>query len=873
MRRILGLLCGSVMGLAAAAPAEDLAPFAPPWDDASPGATNLSETLPRPAGRLGHVRVQDGHLFAGNERIRLFGVNLTAGACFPDHATAEKVAARMAKFGINAVRFHFLDSTWGTPHLIAYESGSWTNWNAEMLERLDFFLAKLREQGIYADLNLLVGRRFGVNDGVDPAVNKLDWKAAHAVGFFHKPHLEAQKAYARQLLTHRNPHTKLTYAEDPAVALVEINNENGLIHTWFGGDFDQLPEPFARDLQAQWNAWLGAKYPTTEALAKAWGCRNEPLGAEVLANAGFAEGVQGWNVEQHEGAAVDARVENGTAILRVTKAGSAGWHVQFNQPKLKLAKGGIYTASFRAGADKARKISVSAMQAHDPWQNLGFQTTLELDKPMREFSFTFIAGDGDENARFGFTDINQEGAEFRFAGVSLKPGGRVGLLADEALEQKTIRAPKAAESRSLPFEGRQDWIRFLWETERRHWVEMRRFIREELGVKTPVVGTIVATSTPQLMADLDAVDTHAYWEHPHFPGKPWDRNNWFVKNISMVDHLEGATVTRLALQRVLGKPHLVTEYNHPAPNTHAGEGPLFIAAFGGLQDWDAVFLYTYSHDDTRTKAGCIPDFFDIGQHPTIMANVPVASLLFRRGDVAPARQLLAVPLPNAREIELIARKGRAWSALPTDQLGLDPRNAVLHRVALDVTAKQAVAPQDEAAGKKELTSDTGEVTWRVPEKDRGVFELRTPRTKAVIGHVDGQTIDLGHGVQVTVRKTKNNWCTVALTVLEGESFERGPARVLLAATGYTENTGMGWKDESKSTVGTNWGKPPSLVEPVAATIRLAAQAAAPPAVYALNDRGQRGAALTVTAKEGGVEVEIGPASGTLWYEIVFPPAK
>ena len=140
-------------------------------------------------------------------------------------------------------------------------------------------------------------------------------------------------------------------------------------------------------------------------------------------------------------------------------------------------------------------------------------------------------------------------------------------------------------------------------------------------------------------------------------------------------------------------------------------------------------------------------------------------------------------------------------------------------------------------------------------------------------HLDAIAVDLGHGVRVSVKQTKTGWCTVALTVLEGESFERGPARVLLAATGYTENTGMGWKDESKSTVGTNWGKPPSLVEPVAATIRLAAQAAAPPAVYALNDRGQRGAALTVTAKEGGVEVEIGPASGTLWYEIVFPPAK
>ena len=197
--------------------------------------------------------------------------------------------------------------------------------------------------------------------------------------------------------------------------------------------------------------------------------------------------------------------------------------------------------------------------------------------------------------------------------------------------------PKFAESRALPAGGRRDWIRFLWETERKHWTGIERFLKEELGVKVPVVGTIVATSTPNLMSDMDVVDSHAYWQHPQFPGKAWDMDNWLVKNISMVDYPDDATVTRLAFQRVAGKPHMVSEYNHPAPNTHAGEGPLFVAAFGALQDWDAIFLYTYSHEEKETKAGCIPSFFSIAQHPTIMANVPVASLLFRRGDLRPRK--------------------------------------------------------------------------------------------------------------------------------------------------------------------------------------------------------------------------------------------
>ena len=198
---------------------------------------------------------------------------------------------------------------------------------------------------------------------------------------------------------------------------------------------------------------------------------------------------------------------------------------------------------------------------------------------------------------------------------------------------------------------------------------MRRFLKEELGVKVPIVGTIVATSTPNLMADLDVVDSHAYWQHPQFPGKPWDMDNWFVKNISMVDYPDSNAVTPLAFQRVAGKPHMVSEYNHPAPNTHAGEGPLFIAAFAALQDWDAIFLYTYSHEDKETKAGCIPGFFSIGQHPTIMANLPVASLLFRRGDLVPAKQLLRVPLPPDKEIDLIARRGTLGACSRSENSG------------------------------------------------------------------------------------------------------------------------------------------------------------------------------------------------------------
>ncbi len=864
MRRCLWLL---LLLCAGAPPADDPAPFAPPWDDASPGPVHQGAGLHRPAGSLGPVRVKDGRLEAGGRRIRFFGANFTAGACFPDHDAAGKIAARLAKFGFNAVRLHFLEATWGEPRLVDYASGDWTRWNAGTLDRLDYFVSKLREQGIYINMNLLVGRRFGEGDGVDKAVQRLGWKEAHAVGFFHAPHREAQKDYARRLLGHRNPYTKLTYAEDPAVAFVEINNENGLIHTWMGGGFEGLPEPFAEDLRRQWNAWLAARHPDSAALAKAWGARNDPPGAELLVNADLADGLRPWTLEQHAGAKASVRAEDGAAVLRVEKSGSEAWHVQFNQPGLKVARGAVYTAAFRASADRPRKVSVALAQAHAPWAALGLQAELALDREPRTHRFTFVAPDDDAAVRFGFSGLSQEGAEFRFGALSLKPGGRVGLAEGEALEQRNVGLPSAARGRRLPEPARLEWIRFLWETERACWRDLHRFLRDELRVQGLVAGTIVATSTPTLMADLDVVDTHAYWEHPRFPGRDWDMDNWIVRNRSMADFPAEATITRLALQRVAGKPHMVSEYNHPAPNPHAGEGPLFLAAAAGWQDWDALFLYTYAHDERGIKAGRIPGFFDVGQHPTIMANALVASLMFRRGDLAPAGRRLSIPLSPERELGLVAGRGAAWNVLPVANLGVDPAAALLARTELDLAAPpDAPTPAAPAA-----EASPGPFSWRKEGPKTGLFEVRTPQTKLLVGHVDGRTIDLGHGVQVTVGTTSNGWCTLALTLLEGDSFEAGRGRALIVATGHAENTGMGWKDAEKSTVGRDWGKAPSRVELVPATIQLPRRAGAPPPlVHVLDERGQRAGSVPVEESGGAAaRFRIGAPHATLWYEVEF----
>jgi len=189
--------------------ATSLFPFILPWDDASPSVTNISHWLHKPAGKFGHIRVgADGHLYAGKQRIRFLGVNLCFGACFPRKEDSEKIAARMAKFGINIVRFHHMDNQTFPNGIRARNVPHTRDLDPEALDRLDYLIAQLKRNGIYVNLNLLVSRPFNAADGLPKEIEQLGWKERHIVGFFYEPCLELQKEYARKLLTHRNPYTR-----------------------------------------------------------------------------------------------------------------------------------------------------------------------------------------------------------------------------------------------------------------------------------------------------------------------------------------------------------------------------------------------------------------------------------------------------------------------------------------------------------------------------------------------------------------------------------------------------------------------------------------------------------------------------------------
>ncbi|MHB8888041.1 MAG: hypothetical protein ACYC46_04425 [Acidobacteriaceae bacterium] len=225
---------------------------------------DVSFLLDAPAGKHGFIQVKDGHLATGDgQRIRFWGVNITdwskGSRQIPPKEDAPFWAATLARFGVNCVRFQFLDLE--VPRgLIDSHYPDTRHLDAEQLDREDFFIAQLEKRGIYIDFNLLVGRPFKAADGVHDA--SLLRQGAKGTSLFDTRLIELQKEYAQQLLSHQNPYTRLKYTDDPAVAIVEINNENALNIGY------RAPSPFyQKELTEMYNQWL-AKHRTPEQIAQ-----------------------------------------------------------------------------------------------------------------------------------------------------------------------------------------------------------------------------------------------------------------------------------------------------------------------------------------------------------------------------------------------------------------------------------------------------------------------------------------------------------------------------------------------------------------------------------------------------------------------------
>jgi hypothetical protein len=841
-------------------------PFAVAWDDASPSVIDSSHLIPAPLTG-GPLRAVGGHLVdSDGKRVRLLGVNIVAGGCFPAAADAPIIARRLRRLGVSCVRLHHMDSAWAKPNLFSATGGVAERPSPESLAKLDGLIAALAEQGIRVDLNLHVGRVYGPELGY-PKLPAGSGAATHgkAVGFFESRAAELQRQFARDLLDHVNPQRGMRLADDPVLAMVELVNEDTLV----GANhlIDDLPEPWLGQLTARWNAFLATRYRTTEAALAAWNNGVKPNGPDLVGDGTFATGIGAWSVEQHQGATIDYGVEDPAGatdrpagrMLRLspTKLDGTNWHLQAHRPGLTLVPGETYTLAFAARSAAPRKLSVSTKLDHAPWTDLGLNTNVKLDSAWRRFALSFVASaTAGAGSRISFI-LGDSSTEVCLADLTLKSGGGgVALTPEQRIESATV---PLLEVDATP--AGRDFAGFLIATEDEFCQSLRRFVHEDLKCQAPVLASQASyggIAGLRRETRLDMVDMHAYWQHPSFPRHGWDPNDFRIENTPMALAADGGALMRVGQYRAAGMPFTVTEYDHPAPSEYAAETVPLAYAVAARQDWDGVFLFDYlATSEPAMRESRLASFFSCSQHPAKLAFLPLAAEMFLAGGMPAATGKASLTIPAAQVEALTGQRvGNGFWRL--GGAGAEQINLLTQR--MEVSFGDVATPQLAL----QPATDAPAMTWSDGAQARVL--LHAPRIAGAIGLIRGQTIDAG-ALRITAEANPRNFAAVAIASRDGQPLTSS-TRMLLAAVDKAENSDLQWAADRHSAKKA-WS---GTVQVTGVSAALELQTTLPAAtVWALDGRGVRTTQVASTISDGKLRFRISPDYKTVWYEVSAAP--
>lgn len=233
------LIAGASLGNAPLPPGRDYPPLVMEADEhwkpmkfqreIVPGsALDFSCLLDAPAGKYGRVIAVGDHLEFENRPgvpVRFYGTNFCFGTSFPEKPVARLVAERIAAYGYNVVRIHHHDTVMGEGMPRS------TQWNESRMDRLDYFVACLKERGVYvisdlfASRNVRTGEIPGISQPIDP------WNGAFkALTLLHPGARENFLEFAQKWFERRNTYTNLKWKDEPALIGVTLINEGNIDH-------------------------------------------------------------------------------------------------------------------------------------------------------------------------------------------------------------------------------------------------------------------------------------------------------------------------------------------------------------------------------------------------------------------------------------------------------------------------------------------------------------------------------------------------------------------------------------------------------------------------------------------------------------------
>jgi len=242
---------------------------------------DVSHLIESPAGGKGFLRRDGSRLrFERSDRpVKFWAINTGPGDKTPEEMV--QAAKWFRKHGINLVRQHTMINAVG----LLDDNG---NFDPDRLDQYDRWFAALKQQGIYTTWSVIYphhGPFLQKQDGYDPEYfAELDRGDEHhdgnreaiVVNDFINLDRRLQAIafrYFDKLLNHTNRYTGLKYKDDPALAILEFQNEsNVFFHTLNVLRGDKYPL-FAKAVRRMFFQFVKDKYGDQAAVARAWSNR------------------------------------------------------------------------------------------------------------------------------------------------------------------------------------------------------------------------------------------------------------------------------------------------------------------------------------------------------------------------------------------------------------------------------------------------------------------------------------------------------------------------------------------------------------------------------------------------------------------------
>lgn len=721
------------------------------------------------------------------------------------------------------------------------------------------------------------GRVFKTGDGIPVPITNDQSKY---VSLFDPVLIGLQKELARNLATHVNPYTGLAYKDDPAVATWELTNENQLFQGWLSWgssawDSASATNPagiagfYSRELDTLWSGWLAARYRTDSAVAAKWS-GSSAAATNFVANPSFETGTGGWSwwADADKGATFTVKRTAAAALsgkyalqVAVESQGVDAYDASVNYTGMSVVKGRSYRLRFAIKGSEPSSV-VAEFLKESVWTWYGSRTC--ATDTTWSYCETFFTAPSDiaDSLRFNIS-FGLSSGTFWVDSVEMAEYGGDGLRAGESISTNSVKRSSRSTVGSLSDERARDEARFYADLEGRYLDGLRGYLKDSLGVKTPVTFTNnwFGQASVASQSRADYLDAHWYWQHPNFPNG-WSATDYTIGNTPMVKDPNGGTAAQFSWSRVAGKPFVGSEYNHPFPSQYLCETPAFYYGYMGFLDADGALLHAYIDYSLHYQDTWNDQFFNVGTNPVLMTQLPLANI-FRTGRIAPATSQTTVDVAE-KDWTLSAKRFR--DGFPLEGSVSSFLNTPMRWGRFDADASTSPTLADPGTVAR---SNTGELSW---DRTAGILSIDNPWWQGAVGYL-----------KAGVRTSKLELSGIATTggrdfaavhLVSADSLPLDKSRnMLLLTSARIENQSTRW-NATFDALTTIYKKGDTTVcEPVTGQVSFDAGRTDSVSVYPLDSRGNRMAPLPLSSpNDTSSWFSLALPGTTLWYEIALGDA-